>query len=227
MVEGQTGKELGALINRCGSMRMLSHRTAMFALQCCAAKDADPTYVKECERAVGQFAAVTVDIIPKSHRSSLPSAVIDLMRNHDAVSETHVGDLERFIQDSQSICSALKQNRISGVKDQIFELAEFVSGQLLTSLTEIVAGVNKVLDAFVEQENVRKAKERKLVADTIVKIETVSKFVSMISINAGIEAARAGEAGLGFSVIALDIRKLSQSSTESINLLRTHFAAAD
>ncbi|UWR62766.1 methyl-accepting chemotaxis protein [Phaeobacter inhibens] len=227
MVEKQAGKEIGALINRCGSMRMLSHRAVMFALQCCASKHTNPAYVEAFEQAVQQFATVAADIQPNSRVSSLPTTVVNLMRDHEAVSEEHVLDLNRFIQDSHTIGSILKRNDISGATDRVFEIAEFVSGRLLTSLTEIVSGINRVLDAVVEHENARKAKEQKLVAATITKIEEVSKSVSMISMNAGIEAARVGDAGRGFSVIALEIRKLSQSTTESINLLRTHFDKID
>ncbi len=227
MDEGQAGKELGALINRCGSMRMLSHRAVMFALMCFASKDANPIYVQAFAQAVEQFAAVTRDIKPNSRESSLPSAVLDLMSNHGTVSKEHVIDLDRFIRDSQSLHAVLESGDMSHATNQVFELAEFVSGQLLTTLTEIVVGVNQVLDGVVEQDGASKAKEQKLVAETITKIEKVSKAVSMISMNASIEAARVGEPGQGFSLIALEIRKLSQSITESINLLRAYFGKSD
>ncbi len=132
----------------------------------------------------------------------LSSLVQTLARNAETTStnmETLGANVEEISASVEEI-TASTQNMAQGASEQTDILETIYRRQ--QELSEVV---NRIVGQVFENTKV---------------IQDIALKTNILALNAGIEASRAGDYGRGFSIVAANIRSLSESTNESINVIR-------
>lgn len=110
-----------------------------------------------------------------------------------------------------------KQQKVAGMAEELSKSAN----NLLSYITKVSLGIEEIVG---KNHNTREmldetVKHTEQTDNVIGFIKDVSKKSNLLGLNASIESARAGEAGKGFGVVATEIRKLADSSNQSIKAI--------
>ncbi len=91
------------------------------------------------------------------------------------------------------------------------------------SVTQTLTGMSEIRDTVQETgKRIKQLGERSQeISHVIDIINTIAERTTVLALNASMQAATAGDAGRGFSVIAEEIQRLSESSRESTSQIAT------
>lgn len=142
--------------------------------------------------------------------------VNESMLTTSAATEEVNASIEEVLANTNMLASETNDSRnMAGeIRNRAKEVGD-TSRQAYDSATELAVKFEEGLQVCIE--NAKVVNNIEILASAISEI---AEQINLLSLNASIEAARAGEAGRGFAIVASEIGKLAESTSQSVQQIQ-------
>ncbi len=144
--------------------------------------------------------------LPELHAGALDWArsVVDTVPNTLPV-------LTEFGQRADRVISAFDAGQIAPAR-AIEDMVNYGYSEFHYRAVELTEAMRGAYEEIIAKEKEAARAARGAAQSAVDRIDTISRTVRLIAVNASVEAARAGDSGRGFTVIAQEIKSLSEAT---------------
>ncbi len=177
-------------------------------------KDSEVTVCQESREAELAKLSNAVSYLETEFVPAFSGIAGDLSEELARLHITLLDHVRRFLHKIQAATDGVDAKGLLSLAETAREiLAPAVTSFLSAMFAQVVAHEKLSVARTMDAEN-----------GALTEIDLISRKINFIAVNASVEAARAGESGRGFSVIASEIRELSQQSRAAVVRMREDLA---
>ncbi|HNR89045.1 MAG TPA: methyl-accepting chemotaxis protein [Spirochaetota bacterium] len=126
--------------------------------------------------------------------------------------ESNLNEIRAQLESSDHVKSDIE--RINANSGQLSGRISKLTTSINDAVAQVEAGEQTMMKSVAAIEGM--ASYLRGIEETVNSINEVADKINLLALNAAIEAARAGEAGRGFSVVADEVNKLADQTTELV-----------